>query len=210
MFHDVDPRTKRRAGAGILAAVSAVALIGVAAESRGGSSESDKAHALASKISTELYDTGFPKGVPVPGILNGTVQININTVGGVRQGQYKNPILLERIKNEPTKSADANFLDGTYIGIPGSNAAGQVVITPVQVHIGKNGDATTSVILDTEPSQDPNVPKFSYTDSSEAIFENGAAVYPSEVTNAPDELMGFDISGNGNFPSVEIVSDGMK
>ena len=149
----------------------------------------------AKEFTTALYDTkGHPKGVAVPGLLNGSVKINIDTISGVKTGLYTNPVVL--VESHPGAKPDlqGKFLDGSWIAIPGSNARGQVVLTPVQIHLGKHAGADESLILN---------------DPTNTVL-SGAAIYTTTAPNTPDLLMGFDAQGVGNFPSVPIESLGMK
>lgn len=141
---------------------------------------------LAEKISSELYTTN--EGVAVPGILNGSVEIDIATVSGNRHGSYKNPVVLE------AKSDNPDNLDGTWIGIPGSNAQGHVVLTPVQIQLGKHGDTTESLDL---------------VNLTNPVLQN-ASVYTTTVTGAPDQLIAFDSTGEDAFPGFAVTSSGMK
>jgi hypothetical protein len=147
---------------------------------------------LARKFTQELYDTkNFPKGVPVPGILNGSVRIH-NPIGNTTS--FDNPVVLAE-SHSPTK-ADKNgrLLDGSWIGIPANDANGHVVLEPVQIHLGNQYGESESLHL---------------KNKHDTVLE-GAGIYPTSVSNAPDELIGFDIQGNSNFPAVHIKADGMK
>lgn len=42
-------------------------------------------------------------------------------------------------------------------------------------------------------------------DPVNTVFE-GTGIYVTSVTDAPDQLMAFDIQGNGNYPSVAVTT----
>lgn len=137
----------------------------------------------AGKISTELYDSkDFPNGVPVPGVLNGSVVV-VDKAGSVT---WNNPVLLDRDKG--------NSLEGAWLGIPSQNQDGHTYLQPVQIHPGKHNGETETLQL-----HDPANP---------VLY--GAAIYKTSVTNGPDEVIAFDIQGNGNFPSVPVSVSGTK
>lgn len=147
---------------------------------------------LARQITKELYDTkDYPKDVPVPVILNGSVKIH-NPIGNTTS--FDNPVILVESHTHAKADTSGKLLNGSWIGIPAHNAKGHVVLEPVQIHLGKHEGETESLQL---------------KDKHDTMFE-GTGVYTTAVTSAPDELIGFDIQGNGNFPSVHIKADGLK
>ena len=151
-----------------------------------------KAIKLAGKITKELYDTkDYPKGVQVPGILNGSVKID-NAIGNTTS--FGNPIILVESHSPAKADTNGKLLNGSWVGIPASDAEGRIDITPVQIQLGRHGGETQSLHL---------------RNKHDTVLE-GAGVYATSVTGSPDELIGFDIKGNGNFPSVHIEADGMK
>lgn len=152
-----------------------------------------QAHAekVAKKISHELYETkDFPKGIRVPGILNGSVKINSATVGSA---EYENPVILSESHTAAATEKNGKLLNGSWIGIPASDAEGHVSITPVQVHLGTHNRENTSLSL-----LDPN----------HTVLE-GAGVYAVHAQNGPDQLWGFDIQ-NGDSGKFQITANGMK
>ncbi|HVV66679.1 MAG TPA: hypothetical protein VHB72_01250 [Candidatus Saccharimonadales bacterium] len=152
-----------------------------------------QAHAekVAKKISNELYDRkDFPKGVPVPGILNGSVKINFETVGSA---EYENPVILSESHSAAATEKNSKLINGSWIGIPTADAEGHVAITPVQVHVGEHNRETTSLHL---------------LDPTHTVLE-GAGVYAVPAQNGPDQLWGFDIQ-NGDSGKFQITADGMK
>lgn len=142
----------------------------------------------AERISTDLYDRhNFPKGVRVPGVLNGLVKVTIKTPNGNRTGSYSHPVILEH-------EWSPRNMSGIWIGVPGNDAQGHAEITPLQLELGTHGDTTETLVLD----------------SKLHTVLNGAGIYPTAVKGAPDTIIAFDITGNGNFPSVPVQTHGMK
>jgi hypothetical protein len=147
---------------------------------------------MAHKITQHLYDpANYPKGVPVRGILNGSVRIH-NPIGMTHE--IDNPVIL--VEQHPHAQTDKHkkLLDGTWIGVPAHDADGRVVLTPAQIHFGSRGGETETIHLNAK---------------HDTILE-GAGVYTTAVTGEPDALMAFDIQGEGNFPSVEVTTQGGK
>ena len=153
-----------------------------------------RATKLAGKITKELYDTkDYPKGVSVPGLLNGSVEVDIKTVSGVRKVGYKNPVILVESHSSSKTDKNAKLLDGSWIGIPATDANGRIYITPTQIHLGNQNGETQSLHLKNRHN---------------TVLE-GAGVYTTSVANGSDELYGFDIQ-DGDFPKVHIEADGMR
>ncbi len=183
MSEKLSPRTKRGIAIGTLSlSLAGSAALGFELAPSNGSQALPAKEAKA--ISADLYKPkDFTKGVPVPGILNGSVTLQDSRLGST-EITYKNPVILERNNS----SLGRKSLDGTWIGIPEHNAQGHVVIHPIQIHEGKNDSQTETVNLN---------------DSNNPVLY-GAAVYTSEVTHSGDALIAFDITGTGNFPSVPV------
>ena len=141
----------------------------------------------AARLSAELYDQNdFPNGVPVPGILNGTVTLEGDNGSGLPDITYTDPVLLER----PNTLTGPQSLEGVWIGIPDYNEQGHVVLDAVQIHVGEVSGQTESVHLN-----NPNEPVLSE-----------AAIYSTHVADGPDALRGFNATGNGDFPSTLITA----
>jgi hypothetical protein len=183
--------SNHKKAAGVIGAVliAGGAVGGVEAYTHTGDS-SARVHAqeLAHTISTELYDsTNFPKGVEVPGILNGAVVLH------TAEGQtitYRYPVILEQATLNKKPDSNGKFLEGSWIGIPSHNAKGQVVITPTQVKLGASKEIADESV--------------SIASSTADTIHPAAGLYATTVTGGPDQLMAFDIQGNGNFPSVPV------
>jgi hypothetical protein len=160
----------------------------------------ERAFHLASKYSKELYKSkqAYSRSVAVPGILNGTVEVDINSVSGVHEGGYRNPILL--VEAHPTAKHDTRgrWLDGSWIATVGGDAQGHAVLTPVQIELGKDSADDETVSLHLNNPHEPIL-----TDAS---------IYASK-SNDPsiaDSVFAYDRTGNGNFPSIQVESFGMK
>lgn len=92
--------------------------------------------------------------------------------------------------HSPTETdKNGRLLDGSLIGIPVSDAEGRVVLKPIKIDL-----RSQSLRL---------------RNGRDTVLE-GTAIYPTKVTNAPDALVGFDATGQGNFPSVNIKTDVRK
>lgn len=176
------------------ATVTALGLLGAGigtGVARGSGGPNSNPSSTAAKLSAELYNQrDFPKGVPVPGILNGTVTLEGPNGPGSQKITYTDPVLLEL----PNTLTGLQSLDGVWVGVPDHNEQGHVVLHAMQIHEGQVDGQTESVRLNnpTEPVLD------------------GAAIYPTAVTHAPDELIAFDITGNGNFPSTPVEASVAK
>lgn len=158
---------------------------------------------LAQRLTKDLSkdQNGFPVGlaVRVPGLLNGTVEVDTRVDGHKTKGQFKNPVILE--ESHPSRRTDKNpkLLDGTWVGIPIAIAGdpvtdnnARVELTPVQIHLGNYGDQTESLHL---------------RNRHNTVLE-GTGIYVSQEDNGLDSLIGFDMTGQDNFPSVEITASG--
>lgn len=185
--HSSHKKTIRVIGAALIA--GGIVGGGEAYTHTGDSSARVHAQELAHTISTELYDSAnFPKGVEVPGILNGAIVLRTT------EGQtitYRYPVILEQATLNKKPDDNGKFLEGAWVGIPSHNAQGQVVITPTQVKLGTSKEiANESVSIVSATTADTIRP--------------AAGLYATTVTGSPDQLMAFDIQGNGNFPSVPV------
>ncbi len=151
---------------------------------------------LAAKITRELYDArNFPKGVAVPGILNGMVEITEPSIHN--KVVLRNPIILEASHTAAQIDENNKLLDGTWVGIPVSNAKGQISISPLEIQMGK-------------PKQPGENMSVHLQNQHDAILE-GAGIYASTSTaNANPSLVGFNIQGGENYPKVHITANGMR
>ncbi len=157
---------------------------------------------LAAKITHELYDTkDFPNGVPVPGILNGTVEIDEPSIHN--KVMFRNPVILEAGHTIAQIDKNNKLINNTWIGIPVSNADGQISISPVEINIGNqpvNGASQNGEIMSVHLQK-----------NQDAVLE-GAGIYISpQSSNSNPEFIGFDIQGGGKpYPEVRIAADGMR
>jgi hypothetical protein len=147
----------------------------------------DNSEAVAREISKELYDRDhFPKGVPVLGILHGTVELHDDRTDST--ATYTNPIILGGDDAGTPKDITDDFL---YLGIPSSTPSGQTKVQAVGfLQSGTHGPLTETVHL---------------VDRKAPVL-HGAAIYPTEVAGSPDQLIAFDMDGNGSIPSVSVTA----
>ena len=163
------------------------------AETHHVSKKEAQATRLAHKITQHLYDpANYPKGVPVKGILNGSVRIH-NPIGMTHE--IDNPVILVESHQHAKTDKNKKLLDGAWIGVPAHDASGRVVLTPTQIHLSKNQAGESESL---------------YLNNNHDTILEGAGVYATEVTGQPDTLMAFDITGEGNFPSVPVTTEGGK
>ena len=171
---------KKRLSIALVGGLATTALLTGCSGSEKAPSENDHG---ADRVSQALYDTGnFAKGVPVPGVINGSVTVE-DAAGKVI---WKNPAVLA--------FDQGSKIDGSWIGVPAYDSNGHVHLQAVRLALGVHGDQTETLQL---------------SDSAQPVLY-GAALYPTTVANAPDSLVAFDINGNGNFASVTVSASAEK
>ena len=172
------------------AAAAANAQLAIAESAPPMSPNQAKATRLASKITGELYDSrNFPKGVPVPGILNGSVEIKTSIGNNIK---YVNPVILVESHSRAKTDKSEKLLNGSWVGIPVYDANGNLSLSPVEVHLGKHNGETQSLQLN--------------NGHNTVLAEAG--VFLTEV-NGADQLYGFDVQ-DGDFSPRHITATGMQ
>lgn len=150
----------------------------------------------AHEISVGLTDnTDYPDGVPVAGVLNGTVSIISEHDGGTPPTTFINPILLATA--DPTVSPDTagQFLDQGWVGIPEYDGHGHTGILPVQLKLGQTGNTTVSV----------------HFNNPDRLLLTGASVYMSTAAaNQPGQVFAFDPTGDVGYSGVPIQTTNAK
>jgi hypothetical protein len=147
----------------------------------------------AAAISAKLYTAeGFKQGAPIPGLLNGKITVEGNNFKPI---DYNNPIILAYAHPRAKLDAKGTFLDGSWVGLPSTDENNHIVIRPIQVHLGRdtNGETETAHLAN------PETP----------VFDN-ALVYTTVAEGGSDELIAFDGSGEGAFPSTILTITGVK
>ncbi len=160
------------------------------------SSRQEQATRLAAAITRELYNTkSFPKGVPVPGILKGMVEIDEPSIHN--KVIFRNPIVLEPSHSSAQINKDNKLINGTWIGVPVSNADGKFSISPVEIQISKPEPYGENMSVHLQNKHD-------------AVLEGAGVYISSSASSTSPELTGFNIQGGENYPKVQITANGMR
>ncbi|HVV66681.1 MAG TPA: hypothetical protein VHB72_01260 [Candidatus Saccharimonadales bacterium] len=188
-------RTIERATA-ILAATASIAAGSTAVKAETASAASPQARAMnvAKKITKELYNQGNSKGVPVPGILNGSVEMAVDAGAEKYTVRDQYPIILVESHSPSAIENNPNLLNGSWVGMPDAVGNGRVAITPYQIKLGKHNQE--NITLDLANNHEP-------------VLNDGAGVEAVPSNDGIDKVYAIDLQG-GSFGKHLIQTVGVK